>query len=132
MSDGEGVTKVVRVNVMNAADNRDALLVARSVSNSLLVKTAIFGNDPNWGRIACAAGYSGAEIDEKLLSISIEDMELFKKGKTEDVNYAILAEILQRSRYCINIDLGIGEGKASVLTSDLSFYYVRINAAYST
>lgn len=132
MSDGEGVTKVVRINVLNAADNRDAALIAKSVSNSLLVKTAIFGNDPNWGRIACAAGYSGADVDEKKLSIFIEDTALFKNGKTEDVNYSFLAEILKRKNYNIFIDIGIGDGKASVLTSDLSYEYVRINAEYST
>ena len=132
MSDGEGVTKVVRVNVLNAADNREALLIAKSVSNSLLVKTAIFGNDPNWGRIACAAGYSGADVNEKSLSISIENIALFKNGRTEDVNYNTLGEILKRKNYSININIGIGDGRASVLTSDLSYEYVRINAEYST
>jgi len=132
MFDGEGVTKVVRVNVSGAADKKEAVLIAKSVSNSLLVKTAIFGNDPNWGRIACAAGYSGAEVDERLLSISIEDVALFKSGKTEDVDYGNLAEILNRKSYNININIGIGVGEASILTSDLSYDYVRINAEYST
>ena len=132
MFDGEGVTKVVRVNVTGAADNREAVLIAKSVSNSLLVKTAIFGNDPNWGRIACAAGYSGAEVEESLLSIFIEDIALFLKGKTEDVDYSIPSEILNRKSYNINIHIGIGKGEASILTSDLSYDYVRINAEYST
>jgi glutamate N-acetyltransferase/amino-acid N-acetyltransferase len=132
MFDGEGVTKVVRVNVSGAADKKEAVLIAKSVSNSLLVKTAIFGNDPNWGRIACAAGYSGAEVDERLLSISIEEVALFKSGKTEDVDYGNLAEILNRKSYNININIGIGVGEASILTSDLSYDYVRINAEYST
>lgn len=132
MFDGEGVTKVVRVNVSGAADNREAVLIAKSVSNSLLVKTAIFGNDPNWGRIACAAGYSGAEVEERLLSIFIEDIALFSNGKTEDVDYSNLAEILNRKSYNINISVGIGKGEASILTSDLSYDYVRINAEYST
>lgn len=132
MFDGEGVSKVVKINVTSARDKKDAELIARSVSRSLLVKTAIFGNDPNWGRIACAAGYSGAEIDEQLLSIMIEDKALFKKGKTMDVNYSDLDEILKRKSYSINIDIGLGSGHSSVITSDLSYEYVRINAEYST
>jgi len=132
MFDGEGVTKVIRINVSGAADNREAALIAKSISNSLLVKTAIFGNDPNWGRIACAAGYSGAEVNEKLLSIFIEDIALFRNGRTEDVDYSNLAEILNRKSYNISINIGIGNGESSILTSDLSYEYVRINAEYST
>lgn len=132
MFDGEGVSKVVRINVTSASDKKDADLIARSVSRSLLVKTAIFGNDPNWGRIACAAGYSGAEIEEDLLSIMIEDKALFKKGETVDVNYKDLEEILKRKSYNINIDIGLGNGHSSIITSDLSYEYVKINAEYST
>lgn len=132
MFDGEGVTKVVRINVTGAANSIDAELIARSVSESLLVKTAIFGNDPNWGRIACAAGYAGAEIDENHLTIMIEDKALFLRGATMDVNYDDLENILKKNSYSINIDIGLGSGRASVLTSDLSYEYVKINAEYST
>lgn len=132
MFDGEGVSKVVKINVSSARNQEDADLIARSISKSLLVKTAIFGNDPNWGRIACAAGYSGAEIEEDLLSIMIEDKALFKKGKTLEVNYTDLEEILKRNSYSINIDIGLGSGYSTILTSDLSYEYVKINAEYST
>jgi len=132
MFDGEGVTKVVKINVTGAADNKDARIIAKSVSQSLLVKTAIFGNDPNWGRIACAAGYSGAEIDERLLTIRIEDKALFSKGETADVNYSDLEIILKKNSYSIFIDIGLGQGEASIFTSDLSYEYVKINAEYST
>ncbi len=132
MFDGEGVSKVVRINVSSARNKKDADLIARSISRSLLVKTAIFGNDPNWGRIACAAGYSGAEIEEDLLTIMIEDKALFKKGETLDVNYTDLEEILKRNYYSINIDIGLGSGHSSIITSDLSYEYVKINAEYST
>ncbi len=132
MFDGEGVSKVVKINVSSARNKKDANLIAKSVSRSLLVKTAIFGNDPNWGRIACAAGYSGAEIEEDLLTIMIEDKALFKKGETLDVNYTDLEEILKRNSYSINIDIGLGSGHSSIFTSDLSYEYVKINAEYST
>ena len=132
MFDGEGVTKVVKINVTGASNNKDARLIAKSVSQSLLVKTAIFGNDPNWGRIACAAGYSGADVDEKQLTIKIEDKALFKNGVTMDVNYSELEEILKQNSYTIFIDIGLGSGEASILTSDLSYEYVKINAEYST
>jgi len=77
IEDGEGATKGVKIYVKGAATDDDAVLISRAVSESLLVKTAIFGNDPNWGRIACAAGYSGAAIEEKKLSIYLEDKPLF-------------------------------------------------------
>jgi glutamate N-acetyltransferase/amino-acid N-acetyltransferase len=130
--DGEGATKAVRINVVNAANDKDAQLIASSVSKSLLVKTAIFGNDPNWGRIACAAGYSGAALEEKKLSIYINKKGLFIEGKPCDVDYKELEEILKERNYTITIDAGLGEGDASMLTTDISYDYVKINAAYST
>lgn len=130
--DGEGATKSVRINVINAADDDEAHMIAQSVAKSLLVKTAFFGNDPNWGRIACAAGYSGAALDEDKLSIYINKNELFVKGKPAEIDMKELESILSGRNYAITIDAGLGRGEASVLTTDISYDYVKINASYST
>ncbi len=130
--DGEGATKGVRINVVNALNNKDAELIAGSVSKSLLVKTAFFGNDPNWGRIACAAGYSGAEIQEEKLSIYINKKGLFIEGKPSGIDYKEIENILKERNYTITIDAGLGDGEASMLTTDISYDYVKINATYST
>jgi glutamate N-acetyltransferase/amino-acid N-acetyltransferase len=130
--DGEGATKSVRVNVTNAKNSSDAELIAKSVSNSLLVKTAFFGNDPNWGRIACAAGYSGAEIYEEKLSIYINKSALLLNGTPADADYNELENTLKKRNFSVTIDIGIGSGEASILTTDLSYDYVKINAEYST
>jgi len=130
--DGEGATKSVRINVINANSDYDAELIARSVSNSLLVKTAFFGNDPNWGRIACAAGYSGAEIYEDKLSIYINKTALLINGVPKDMNYEELESTLKERNFSITLDIGIGNGESSMLTTDLSCDYVKINASYST
>ena len=130
--DGEGATKSVKIKVMNAATDNDAMLIAKAVSNSLLVKTAFFGNDPNWGRIACACGYSGAELAEEKLTISIEDKHLFYKGRPSETDYQELEQILKQRNYTVTIDVGLGIGEAIMLTTDISYDYVKINAQYST
>jgi glutamate N-acetyltransferase/amino-acid N-acetyltransferase len=130
--DGEGTTKSVRVNVINAINNYEAELIAKAVSNSLLVKTAFFGNDPNWGRIACAAGYSGAEVYEEKLSIYINETALLINGTPTEIDYKELENTLKEKNFSVTIDAGIGNGEASMLTTDLSYDYVKINAEYST
>ena len=130
--DGEGATKSVRVNVINAGNNNEAELIARAVSNSLLVKTAFFGNDPNWGRIACAAGYSGAEVYEEKLSIYINKTALLINGTPIEIDYKELENALKERNISVTIDVSLGNGEASMLTTDLSYDYVKINAEYST
>lgn len=132
IKDAEGATKCVRILVTGAASESDAQNAARSISESLLVKTAIFGNDPNWGRIACAAGYSGSRVEEKSLSISFEDITLLQNGLPVDYDTDRLQKIISRPEYCITVNLGIGDKEASYLTSDITYDYVRINAEYST
>jgi glutamate N-acetyltransferase/amino-acid N-acetyltransferase len=132
IEDGEGATKGVKIYVKGAATDDDAVLISRAVSESLLVKTAIFGNDPNWGRIACAAGYSGAAIEEKKLSIYLEDNPLFLNGNPTDIEYSSIEEILTRRNYTITIDIGLGTGESYMFTTDISYDYVKINAQYST
>jgi len=132
VTDAEGATKLARITVTGAASEEDARLAARAIAESMLVKTAMFGKDPNWGRIACAAGYSGANITEEKLTIRIEDAVLFTKGAPTEKNLEHLMEILGRRSYTIHVDLGIGNGTATYMTSDLSYDYVKINAEYST
>lgn len=130
--DGEGATKSVKIHVINAATDDDAMRIARSVGQSLLVKTAFFGNDPNWGRIACAAGYSGAELVEEKLSISIENIPLLIKGVPSETENQQLEKVLKNRNYTVTVDMGLGDGDAIMLTTDISYDYVKINAQYST
>ncbi|MGQ9847405.1 MAG: bifunctional glutamate N-acetyltransferase/amino-acid acetyltransferase ArgJ [Bacteroidales bacterium] len=132
VSDAEGGTKCVTIKVVHAASDTDAKKAAKSIAESLLVKTAMFGNDPNWGRIACAAGYSGAQLQENTLSIYFDSIPLFKNGTPVTYEKEVLVKILQKREYTITVDLGIGNSEFEYLTSDLSFDYVKINAEYST
>lgn len=132
VSDAEGATKCVTIKVIHAANDNDAKKAAKSIAESLLVKTAMFGNDPNWGRIACAAGYSGAELHEEKLSIYFDEIPLFKNGAPVEYEKERLIHILKKREYTITVDFGIGNSQFEYLTSDLSYDYVKINAEYST
>src|SRR6056297_745412 len=130
--DGEGTTKCVTVRVVGALSVEDAKKASRSIAESLLVKTALFGEDPNWGRVACAAGYSGAEMHEDKLTIDIENIPLLENGVPVEYSDKDIREILSRKSFVITVNLGLGEHSFSFLTSDLSYDYVKINAEYST
>jgi glutamate N-acetyltransferase/amino-acid N-acetyltransferase len=132
MVDGEGVEHIVTIQVNGAENNTQALRAARTMGQSLLVKTAIHGRDPNWGRIAMALGNAEVVIVEDLLSISFGDLKVFQEGEPRQVSPAALEEIMSRREYTITVNLGIGQGTGHVITSDLSYEYVRINAEYST
>src|SRR5499433_1458253 len=137
VQDGEGATKLVSITVRGAASRRDALVAARSVANSPLVKTAINGQDPNWGRIMMALGKSAARIDQTRVSITFGDERqserLIERGMLrEGVLLPRVREIMGGQGYDITIDLGIGRGEERVWTCDLSEEYVRINAKYTT
>jgi glutamate N-acetyltransferase / amino-acid N-acetyltransferase len=138
--DGEGATKFMEVEVKGAANTQDARLAAKSIVSSSLVKTALFGADPNWGRIVAAVGYSGSAIDEKIISVSIEAKE--KTVKIVDhgtvkafegtVELEDAEEVMKEKDIKIIVDMGLGDGKASAYGCDLSYDYVRINAEYTT
>ncbi len=131
--DGEGATKLVRIQVDGAANDDDALMVAKSVATSPLVKTAFFGEDANWGRIIAAAGYSGAEMNPDLVSIRFDNITMVENGLGLGAEQESLAtEILKKPEFSVTIDLGVAEGKAFYYTSDLSYDYVKINADYRT
>ena len=133
VADGEGVTHLVTVTVRGAATRRDALIAARTVANSPLVKTAIAGQDPNWGRIMMALGKSAARIDQQRVAIAFDDEPLVEQGMLRDgARMGRIREIMGRPEYAITIDLGLGRGEDRVWTCDLSEEYVRINAKYTT
>jgi glutamate N-acetyltransferase/amino-acid N-acetyltransferase len=133
VSDGEGATKLVSITVRGAASRRDALAAARTVANSPLVKTAINGQDPNWGRIMMALGKSPARVDQDKVAISFEDETVVERGMLRDgVRLERVREIMGGTDYTIAIDLGLGRGEETVWTCDLSEEYVRINAKYTT
>jgi glutamate N-acetyltransferase / amino-acid N-acetyltransferase len=133
VADGEGATKLVAVTVRGAASRRDALAAARSVANSPLVKTAMNGADPNWGRIMMALGKSPARVDQDKVAIAFGDEFLVERGVLrEGVRLERIREIMGDQEYEITIDLGLGRGEDRVWTCDLSEEYVRINGKYTT
>ncbi|MFP5378306.1 MAG: bifunctional glutamate N-acetyltransferase/amino-acid acetyltransferase ArgJ [Vicinamibacteria bacterium] len=130
---GEGATKLVRVTVSDAASDEDARLAARAIANSLLVKTAVHGADPNWGRLVAAAGRSGAAFRLEGARVRIGPHVLFEHGRPFDDRAPAAAEYLRGTD--LEIDVGLGAGAAAtatVYTCDLSKEYVRINAEYRT
>ena len=133
VKDGEGATKLVAVSVRGAANGKDALTAARAVANSPLVKAAINGQDPNWGRIMVAIGKSPARVDQAKVAIAFEDAPLVERGmQKEGVRLERIREIMGLSEYQITIDLGLGRGEDRVWTCDLSEEYVRLNSKYTT
>lgn len=130
--DGEGASKLIEVRVEGAADEADARRVARAVAGSLLVKTAVYGCDPNWGRILTAAGYSGAEIREETCQLHLQGMRVFARGLPEPFDETALREALTAREVTIRVDLGLGSGAATAWGCDLTQDYVRINAEYTT
>ncbi len=132
VKDGEGATKFVEITVTGAATDADAKTVARAIAHSMLCKTAFFGQDPNWGRIACAAGYAGVKFDPAHLSVWLEDLELMHEGQAAEYAEADAAAYMKRAEFRVRVNLGDGPGQAEFWTSDLSHDYVTINADYRT
>lgn len=131
--DGEGATKFVEIRVCNAQDDADAKKAAMAIANSSLVKTAFYGQDANWGRIFAAVGYSGAAVDQSLLSLYFDDVCMAQQGVFVGGDAeARGTEILKRKELTVTVNLGLGSGAATVYTSDLSHEYVTINADYRT
>lgn len=130
---GEGATKLVTVKITGAATDSDAWLAARTIANSPLVKTAIHGGDPNWGRLVAAAGRSGAAFDIDRASVSIGDVKLFVHGVPYDDRAESAARVLTASEVTVTVDLGQGgHHTATMWTCDFSAEYVKINAEYRT
>ena len=134
--DGEGATKLVEIRVTGAAHAQMAHRVADSIACSPLVKTAIHGNDPNWGRVVCAAGYSGAEIDPDTLTLDFglgaEQIRLVAAGMPLVADLNAASNLLKREDVFITLDLGLGDAATTVWTCDFSKEYVEVNAHYTT
>src|SRR5262249_41519371 len=132
VEDGEGATVLLEIDVTGAASQGEAAAVARRIATSPLVKTAAFGHDPNWGRVLAAAGsaqWNGgfAQLHPGLLSVSFDGTKVFELRSPTGA-----APALSRAGCRIELHVGLGDGSASYLASDLSYDYVRINAEYTT
>ncbi|OCL94173.1 bifunctional glutamate N-acetyltransferase/amino-acid acetyltransferase ArgJ [Aliarcobacter thereius] len=132
VADGEGAKKVAAFEVINAKDDKEAEIAAKALSNSLLVKTALFGEDPNFGRIASTIGASQVLCDDEKLVISYNDVVVFNKGEIcFDAEVEKQAgDVLKNDKYKIICDLGVGSGKFTAYGCDLGYKYVEINADY--
>jgi len=131
VKDGEGAAKFVEVQVTGADTDADAHKIGMAIANSPLVKTAVAGEDPNWGRVVMAVGKSGAKADRDLLSIRFGDVVVADKGwVSPDYDEARAAEHMKGDELLIAVDLGIGSGAATVWTCDLTHGYIEINADY--
>jgi len=132
--DGEGATKLVAFEVTGAVNDEEAKVAAKNISNSLLVKTALFGQDPNWGRLAMAVGASGIQCDEKTLIIKIGNVELYKEGVNlmSEETESKAAKVMQNDEFKVTCHIGLGEGSYTAYGCDLGYEYVKINADYRT
>jgi glutamate N-acetyltransferase/amino-acid N-acetyltransferase len=133
VKDGEGATKFVTITVKGARSAGEAKQAAMAAANSLLVKTAFFGQDANWGRILAAIGYSGAEVDPDKAELFFDGVQMVKNGVFIGGDAESRGtQVLQKKEFTVTVDLRLGEGHATVYTSDLSYDYVKINADYRT
>ncbi len=134
--DGEGATKLIEVRVKGARTPDDARAAAKAIVRSPLVKTAIFGKDPNWGRIVAAAGYSGAEVDQNKISLRFSDNKqqvmLVDAGRIIEGKLEALKSIMDNDEIIIDVDIGLGKNEATAWGCDLTYDYVKINAMYTT
>jgi glutamate N-acetyltransferase/amino-acid N-acetyltransferase len=132
-ADAEGATHLVTVHVEGLRDDREARRVARAVAESVLVKTSIFGADPNWGRFVSAAGYAGVEFREDELSLWLGDMPLYHSGAPVPFDAATALAYLKHNRDVeLRLRFTLGPGRCTFWTSDLTYEYVRLNAEYTT
>jgi glutamate N-acetyltransferase/amino-acid N-acetyltransferase len=130
--DGEGATKRVEVTVCGGKTYSDAKAAAKAIANSNLIKTALFGNDPNWGRILCAIGYSGADFSKEKLVVKLCGVPVCKNLRPVPFPVQKLREKLDRKVVTIDVDLGLGKHSAIAHTCDLTYDYIKINAEYHT
>jgi glutamate N-acetyltransferase/amino-acid N-acetyltransferase len=132
VADGEGATKLAQIRVLRARSRDDARVAARTIASSNLVKTALHGADPNWGRVLAAAGRSGAQLDEGRATVRIGGQTVFERGRPCTIDRAAVRGSLEQRFVEIEVDLGLGEDAATAWGCDLSAEYVRINADYTT
>jgi glutamate N-acetyltransferase/amino-acid N-acetyltransferase len=132
VSDGEGATKLIRVDVRGAASDEDARLAARSVVRSPLVKSAVYGSDPNWGRVLCAIGYSGATVDPLAVDLYVGGVQLVRAGAPVPGSREAAEPVMKEKEVAFVADLHVGGSAATAWGCDLTEAYVVENSAYST
>ena len=131
-ADGEGASKFLTINVKGAKSFADAKTVGMAVANSPLVKTAFFGEDPNWGRVICAVGYSGADMVPEKTVVKFGGITIFDCGVGAQYDSEALVKVMRENDIVIDIELNLGDSDATVWTCDLSYEYVKINGEYHT
>jgi glutamate N-acetyltransferase/amino-acid N-acetyltransferase len=133
VADGEGITHVVELRINGAATDADAVRVAKAIAHSPLVKTAWYGNDPNWGRLMAAIGYSGAQINPDRIDIRFGDLQICTNGgRTPEFDEKAAHDYIAQPEFSISIELNQGDGNCIFWTTDLTVEYIHINADYST
>jgi glutamate N-acetyltransferase/amino-acid N-acetyltransferase len=130
--DGEGVTRFVELTVTGAKSDADARRAAEAIANSALCKTAWFGADPNWGRVLCAAGYSGIDFNPDQVNLDYEGIPVVRGGRDAGTPESTLSKAINVRKFRIDLDLGSGPGRFTIWTCDLTYEYVKINADYHT
>ncbi|NLP10644.1 bifunctional ornithine acetyltransferase/N-acetylglutamate synthase, partial [bacterium] len=130
--DGEGATKLLLVQITHARDPEQARRAAKAVANSLLVKTALFGRDPNWGRVLSAVGGSGVELRPDRIAVSFAGIPVLAQGHPVPFDPAAMKAALAEKEIVLSVDLAAGSADARVFSCDLSYEYVKINAEYHT
>lgn len=131
-ADGEGASKFLTINVKGAKSFADAKTVGMAIANSPLVKTAFFGEDPNWGRVICAVGYSGADMVPEKTVVKFGGITIFANGTGATYDEKALAHVMKEKNIVIDIELNMGQEDATVWSCDLSYEYVKINGEYHT
>lgn len=131
-ADGEGASKFLTINVKGAKSFADAKTVGMAIANSPLVKTAFFGEDPNWGRVICAVGYSGADMVPEKTVVKFGGITIFANGTGATYDEKALAHVMKEKDIVIDIELNMGQEDATVWSCDLSYEYVKINGEYHT
>ena len=131
-ADGEGASKFLTINVKGAKSFADAKTVGMAIANSPLVKTAFFGEDPNWGRVICAVGYSGADMVPEKTIVKFGGITIFANGTGATYDEKALAHVMKQKDIVIDIELNMGQEDATVWSCDLSYEYVKINGEYHT
>ena len=131
-ADGEGASKFLTINVKGAKSFADAKTVGMAIANSPLVKTAFFGEDPNWGRVICAVGYSGADMLPEKTVVKFGGITIFANGTGATYDEKALAHVMKEKDIVIDIELNMGQEDATVWSCDLSYEYIKINGEYHT
>ena len=131
VKDGEGATKFIEILIQGALNKEDAKRAAYAIAHSPLVKTAFFGEDANWGRILCALGHSGARINPNRIDVFFDNTPIVKNGAgVNPRSEEKAAKVIKKKSFKVTVDLNYGKSQFSVLTTDLSLDYVKINASY--